>query len=268
MYLGGFYNEDQAALAYDLAAIRFRGGDAILNFDPELYDEEMDERNCFTREQIVSCLRSQSKSMNKVDSGPPSVRMADWEVALAAALQPNKVHIGVYGSEIEAARAYDRGLVQALSIDAAPLLNFQLMDYLDLLSPAHIELAIGRGLLPSVLPANFCPPNPPHPLFQLGNCNASEQNAAQGRLVPLSSTDDGQPTGQTQLYDDKMGEQNKTPSVPVPRRKSVTPRSVLDFEDATVPQPQQPMPPASSYLERVKIEEFVPSKRVRQTEKE
>lgn len=206
--------------------------------------------------------------MNKVDTGSsPTVRMAAWEVELAAALQPNKVHIGVYPSEIDAARAYDRGLVQALSIDAAPLLNFQLMDYLDLLSPAHMELAVGRGLLPSVLPANFSPPTPPQPVFQLGHCNNGEQNTAQGRLVPLSSTDDGQPHEQAQVYNNN-GEPHCAPHAPIPRRKSVTPRSVLDFDDATVQPQQQLVPLGSLYLEKVKIEEFVPSKRLRQNDKD
>ena len=60
--------------------------------------------------------------------------MEPWEVAIAAAIQPNKVHIGVYGAEVEAARAYDRALVLVLGIDAAIFLNFELVDYLDALS--------------------------------------------------------------------------------------------------------------------------------------
>lgn len=51
----------------------------------------------------------------------------------AAAIHPNKLHVGVYSTEVEAARAFDRALVTALGIEAGPLLNFQLLDYLDLL---------------------------------------------------------------------------------------------------------------------------------------
>jgi hypothetical protein len=67
------------------------------------------------------------------------VKMAPWEVLISAALQPEKVHIGVYASEVEAGRAYDRGMVQALGIDAAPLLNFQLLDYIWMLSKLNMQ---------------------------------------------------------------------------------------------------------------------------------
>ena len=134
IYLGGFYNEDQAALAYDLAATRFRGEDANTNFDSRRYVGELHEQNRYTREQIVTFLRDQSKAMNKVTPAAGPAAMEPWEVAIAAAIQPNKVHIGVYGAEVEAARAYDRALVLVLGIDAAIFLNFELVDYLDALS--------------------------------------------------------------------------------------------------------------------------------------
>ena len=41
VYLGGFENENQAALAYDLAALKFRGKEATLNFSINDYKMEM-----------------------------------------------------------------------------------------------------------------------------------------------------------------------------------------------------------------------------------
>lgn len=42
MYLGGFDTEDQAALAYDLAAVKCRGQTAITNFPISEYKGELD----------------------------------------------------------------------------------------------------------------------------------------------------------------------------------------------------------------------------------
>lgn len=85
VYLGGFYNEEQAALAYDLAAVNFRGKDAVTNFPAELYHEEAAASGGgqISREAVVSVLREQSKTMNKVDSGSSAtVNMEPWEVQL------------------------------------------------------------------------------------------------------------------------------------------------------------------------------------------
>ena len=41
IYLGGFDAEEQAALAYDLAALKFRGVDAQTNYDKSTYEQEM-----------------------------------------------------------------------------------------------------------------------------------------------------------------------------------------------------------------------------------
>ena len=41
VYLGGFDNEEQAALAYDIAAIKFRSHDANTNYNISNYEQEL-----------------------------------------------------------------------------------------------------------------------------------------------------------------------------------------------------------------------------------
>lgn len=93
----------------------------------------------------------------------------------------------------------------------------------------QLEMAVARGLLPSVLPPNFIPPLPSLALYQLGNDTVEAEVVNMGgRMGPLSSSDEGV-GGISAMAGGANGQ-----LAPVPRRKSVTPRSVLDFEDAVI----------------------------------
>ena len=68
VYLGGFDSEHQAAVAYDLIAIRCRGERAQTNFDIQNYRGELENLNEITEEDLVLSLRRQSKGFNKGSS--------------------------------------------------------------------------------------------------------------------------------------------------------------------------------------------------------
>ncbi len=202
VYLGGFYKEEQAALAYDLAAVCFRGEGAATNFPVAGYAAELAARRSATREQVIACLRTQSKAMNKVETGPAAARLEPWELALVGATVPATVHLGVFATEAEAARAVDRALLATRGLAAAPALNFQLYEYLDALTPAQVAEGVARGLLPAALPADFAPAPPPRPVAHASAAALPPAGGAGGAVPP-----------------------------DVERRLSITPRSVLHFDE-------------------------------------
>jgi hypothetical protein len=100
--IGSYASEDDAARAYDYAAVQAHGPGAQRNFPceaigeaPETVGEEHKQRNS-SRYIGVSWLKTTSSC--RVELRDP---------------QTTKRHIGYYGSEDDAARAYDYAAVQA-----------------------------------------------------------------------------------------------------------------------------------------------------------
>ena len=68
VYLGGFDSEEQAALAYDVAAVKCRGDEATTNFDMDDYRQELAALDRVEKEELVLSLRRQSKGFAKGSS--------------------------------------------------------------------------------------------------------------------------------------------------------------------------------------------------------
>ena len=133
VYLGGYSNEQHAAEAFDLVALKCKlvknGRKIKLNYPASKYQDLQGYLLSTSLEELIMALRRQSQGFARGSSGYRGVTLhttGRWEARIGMPGQKH-VYLGLFETEVEAARAYDVKLVELRGPSMAT--NFAISNY-------------------------------------------------------------------------------------------------------------------------------------------
>ncbi|KAL0424335.1 UNVERIFIED_CONTAM: Ethylene-responsive transcription factor WRI1 [Sesamum radiatum] len=113
-------DEEAAARAYDLAALKYWGTTTSTNFPISDYDKEIKVMETITKEEYLASLRRHRHN-------------GIWEARIGRVFGNKYLYLGTYSTQEEAARAYDIAALEYRGINAVT--NFDLSNYIRWLKP-------------------------------------------------------------------------------------------------------------------------------------
>ncbi|CAK9168896.1 unnamed protein product [Ilex paraguariensis] len=136
---GAYNDEDVAAHAYDLAALKYWGQDTILNFPLSTYENELKQMEGQSREEYIGSLRRKSNGFSRGVSKYRGVARhhhnGRWEARIGRVFGNKYLYLGTYATQEEAAIAYDMAAIEYRGVNAVT--NFDLSRYINWLKPSN-----------------------------------------------------------------------------------------------------------------------------------
>ncbi|XP_077236747.1 AP2-like ethylene-responsive transcription factor At1g16060 [Tasmannia lanceolata] len=137
VYLGAYDDEEAAAHAYDLAALKYWGPGTILNFPLSTYNEELKDMEGQSKEEYIGSLRRKSSGFSRGVSKYRGVARhhhnGRWEARIGRVFGNKYLYLGTYATQEEAATAYDMAAIEYRGLNAVT--NFDLSRYIKWLRP-------------------------------------------------------------------------------------------------------------------------------------
>ncbi|MBA0649841.1 hypothetical protein Goklo_017357 [Gossypium klotzschianum] len=187
---GAYDDEEVAARAYDLAALKYWGTSTSTNFPISYYEKEIEIMQTVTKEEFLASLRRKSSGFSRGVSKYRGVAKhyyhnGRWEARIGRESGNKYLNLGSYNTQEEAARAYDIAAIKCRGINAVT--NFDLSTYAGWLRPKltnnteteSVQSTSCYSLIEQSKPSIHYP-------FAVGHFNSLKQEHAETKLPVIN----------------------------------------------------------------------------------